>query len=160
MWRMPHFQNLPALGIFCGSFSTVILKKQGNLPSDQFLAFVLVGKWMKTLSHTDKYKQVAWVSQCHFLTTEGEHLKNFYVQFPQSTFWLNHQLNSRLHLSSNHHCKWNIRYKETHRGRFFLFFCHIKIPSGHFHWRKLFSCCKYVLHSAMKDHSFRKQTFL
>lgn len=47
---------------------------------------------MKILSHTNKYKQVAWVHQCCFWQQKGGYLRNSYAQFPQSTFRFNHQL--------------------------------------------------------------------
>lgn len=60
----------------------MMFEKQGT---HQFLAFVLVGKWMKILSHTGKYKS-GMGSPVPFSTVEGEPLGNSNVQSPQRAF--------------------------------------------------------------------------
>lgn len=128
-----------------------MFKKQGNLPSNQFLAFVLVAKWWKSYpTQTSTNRWHGFISAVfdsrrgiskEFLCSVSS--KYILIQLPA--------LNYRSHLSSNYHSKYNTKYKEMRRVRCCLFSpLLIKIPRGKFQQRKSFSCCKCVLNSAMK----------
>ena len=102
-------------------------KKQGNTPSNQFLAFILVGKWMAILSYTQVQAR-GMGSPVRFLTVERGPLRNSYVQLSSKYILMQSLgLHSRLHLSSKHHCKWNIRYKEMNIVSFCFSCCHVEI---------------------------------
>lgn len=123
-------------------------KKQGNTLSNQFLAFILVGKLMAILSYTQVQAR-GMGSSVPFLTVERGPLRNSYVQLSSKYILMQSLgLHSRLHLSSKHHCKWNIRYKEMNIVSFCFSCCHVEIPSGKSQWRKSSSC---------EDHSLGKQ---